>query len=491
MALFTELRRRNVFKVSLLYAAACWLVIWLVREVQDSLTLPTWTNAFTLTILALGFPVALWFAWTYEITPVGLKKAVDVDQTQSIVYKTGQKLNAAVAVLLVLGVLAVFGQRLLPTFEFLVPGGPEGDAPTAESTPAEIRSLTLDNGLKVIVWPDPEADGVLLYNIAHAARADGVCVGGHVTAYGARFSPAALQSVIQVEASRLQNVEPDLSVAMTEFGASFFEHRVYTDARNRFPIYGRPSGREACSERALIAYYQSFFAPNESTMVVVGNVEPEDVFSLAEELAGPVPARDQTTFGPARTTDSYTGVRRTVVDPSVQSTLLQLSFHEPGDAGYEQLPMALLLYVLVGDEESGLQKSLVDDAGIASRVDGHLVAATGPTVVHLELTLASGDDALAAEKATFDALTKLVDEGISDEDLGAARQVVLEDFDQSLASDANRAVAVGLYEIFSGDYEALFAVPGELLNITAYDLQKIAAELFTESNLSAAVITPQ
>ena len=52
-------------------------------------------------ILAVGFPVALWFAWTYEITPVGLKRAADVDQTQSIVYKTGQKLNAAVAVLVV------------------------------------------------------------------------------------------------------------------------------------------------------------------------------------------------------------------------------------------------------------------------------------------------------------------------------------------------------------------------------------------------------
>jgi hypothetical protein len=324
MALFSELRRRNVFKVALLYAVACWLVVWVVREAQDVLTLPTWTNAFTLTILALGFPAALWFAWTYEITPVGLKKASDVDQTQSIVYKTGQKLNAAVAVLLVLGVLAVFGQRLLPDFVFPFVGGPEGDAPIGESTPEEIRSLTLENGLKVIVWPDPEADGALLYNFAHAARADGVCVGGHVTAFGARFTPDALEPVIEVEATRLQNVEPDLSVAITEFGASFFEHRVYTDMRNRFPIYGRPSGLDACSERALIAYYQSFFAPNESTIVVVGNVEAEEVFSVVEDLAGPIPAREQAAFSATATPiESYIGVRRTVVDPSVQSSAMR------------------------------------------------------------------------------------------------------------------------------------------------------------------------
>lgn len=490
MALFTELRRRNVFKVALLYAVACWLVVWIVREAQDALTLPSWTNAFALTILALGFPAALWFAWTYEITPVGLKKASDVDQTQSIVYKTGQKLNAAVAVLLVLGVLAVFGQRLLPTFEFLVPGGPEGDAPVGERTPEEIRSLVLENGLKVIVWPNPDADGALLYNFAHAARADGVCVGAHVTAYGARFTPDALEPVVEVEAARLHNVEPDLSVAMTEFGASFFEHRVYTDMRNRFPIYGRPTGLDACSERALIAYYQSFFAPNESTIVVVGNVEPDEVFSVVEDLAGPIPARDQKPFD-SMPVDSYIGVRRTVVDPSVQSAMLQLSFHEPGDAGYRQLPMALLLYVLVGDEESRLQKGLIDDAGLATRVDGHLVAATGPTVAHIEVTLAAGEDAAAAEKATLEALRKLVDEGISDEALAAARKVIIEDYDQSLLSDANRAVAIGLYEIFSGDYEKLFTVPRELLNITAYDLQKIAAELFVETNLSVAVITPE
>ena len=51
----------------------------------------------------------------------------------------------------VLGVLALFGQRLLPTFEFLVPGPPEGNAPVRATTPPEIRRLTLDNGLTVIL----------------------------------------------------------------------------------------------------------------------------------------------------------------------------------------------------------------------------------------------------------------------------------------------------------------------------------------------------
>jgi len=147
MALFAELRRRNVFKVALLYAAASWLIVWFVGAIQSEVSLPAWTNTFVLFVLAVGLPVSLQFAWTYEITPAGLKKAIDVEQTQSIVYKTGQKLNAAVAVLLVLGVLAVFGQRLLPTFEFLVPGIPPGDIPLSARVPVESRSLTRNNGL--------------------------------------------------------------------------------------------------------------------------------------------------------------------------------------------------------------------------------------------------------------------------------------------------------------------------------------------------------
>ncbi len=168
MALFAELRRRNVFKVALLYAIASWLVLWFIEHTGEVLGLPGSTELFLILLLLIGAPVALCFAWTYEITPTGLRKAADIDQTQSIVYKTGQKLNAAVAVLLVLGVLSLIGEGLLPKFEFLVPGVPQGDAPVSEKTPAEIRSLTLDNGLKIIVWPDHDIPNVVMYNYVRA-----------------------------------------------------------------------------------------------------------------------------------------------------------------------------------------------------------------------------------------------------------------------------------------------------------------------------------
>jgi len=124
-------------------------------------------------VLVIGFPVALIFAWAYEITPSGLKKSLAVDQTQSIVYKTGQKLNAAVSVLAVLGVLALIGQQLLPTFEFPkiiepILLSPVYEVPENESVPREIRAYTLDNGLRIVVWPDHDIPNVVMYNFVRA-----------------------------------------------------------------------------------------------------------------------------------------------------------------------------------------------------------------------------------------------------------------------------------------------------------------------------------
>ena len=113
MALFAELRRRNVLKVALLYAIASWLILWFVQNTGEVLGLSEWAESAVLLMLVIGLPLAILFAWTYEITPGGLRKATEVDQTQSIVYKPGQKLNAAVAVLLVLGVLAIVGEGFL------------------------------------------------------------------------------------------------------------------------------------------------------------------------------------------------------------------------------------------------------------------------------------------------------------------------------------------------------------------------------------------
>lgn len=107
MSIFGELKRRNVFRVAVAYAVVAWLVIEVSDTVFPRLGLPEWTVTFVIALLLLGFPVALFFAWAYELTPEGLRREKDVARSESITLYTARKLDRAIMVVLALG-LAVF-----------------------------------------------------------------------------------------------------------------------------------------------------------------------------------------------------------------------------------------------------------------------------------------------------------------------------------------------------------------------------------------------
>ena len=112
MYVFGELRRRNVFKVSVAYTILSWLLIRLV----DSLSLVVGAGGraiqiFTM-VLILGFPVIVLFAWAYEITPGGLTPTSQVDKTQSITKETGRKLNYALLILFSIAAVVLLTENI-------------------------------------------------------------------------------------------------------------------------------------------------------------------------------------------------------------------------------------------------------------------------------------------------------------------------------------------------------------------------------------------
>jgi len=105
MPLFAELRRRNVFRVAAAYAVVGWLLVEVASVVLTTFKAPEWVmQAFTLLVI-LGFPLALIFAWAFELTPEGIKREADVDRTESITHVTGRKLDFAIIGLLVIAVV--------------------------------------------------------------------------------------------------------------------------------------------------------------------------------------------------------------------------------------------------------------------------------------------------------------------------------------------------------------------------------------------------
>ena len=102
MSIFNELKRRNVIKVAIAYAVVAWLLLQVADVILPTFRTPDWVmQAFTF-LLILGFPVALIFAWAFELTPEGLKREYEVDRSQSIAPQTGRKLD-----FLIIGVLVL------------------------------------------------------------------------------------------------------------------------------------------------------------------------------------------------------------------------------------------------------------------------------------------------------------------------------------------------------------------------------------------------
>ena len=79
---FTELKRRNVYKVAVVYAFVAWLLIQIATQVFPFFEIPNWGTRLVVLGIVIGFPIALILAWAFELTPEGIKRAEDVALTR-------------------------------------------------------------------------------------------------------------------------------------------------------------------------------------------------------------------------------------------------------------------------------------------------------------------------------------------------------------------------------------------------------------------------
>jgi len=105
--LINELKRRNVFRVAVGYIVSCWLLAQVADLVLENIGAPDWVMQTIMLVLALGFPVVVFFSWAYEVTPEGIKRESEIDRTQSITHVTARKLDRAITLVLLVA-LAYF-----------------------------------------------------------------------------------------------------------------------------------------------------------------------------------------------------------------------------------------------------------------------------------------------------------------------------------------------------------------------------------------------
>jgi TolB-like protein len=78
--IFTELKRRNVYKVAIAYGVVAWLLMQVASQIFPFFEIPNWAVRLVVLLLIIGFPIALIIAWAFELTPEGLKRTEVADR---------------------------------------------------------------------------------------------------------------------------------------------------------------------------------------------------------------------------------------------------------------------------------------------------------------------------------------------------------------------------------------------------------------------------
>ncbi len=150
MSFIEELKRRNVFRVGIAYAVGAWLILQLTEVLSELLNLPEQVGPVVVAAVVIGFPLALFLAWVYELTPDGVKRESEVDRQASVSRATGRKLNALIIALLSVAVLVLLFDRFVPRG-----GVPEARDLSAVSSDAE---LLADPPARETASDEPEID---------------------------------------------------------------------------------------------------------------------------------------------------------------------------------------------------------------------------------------------------------------------------------------------------------------------------------------------
>jgi TolB-like protein/Flp pilus assembly protein TadD len=174
-----------------------WLLAQIADLVIDNITAPDWIMQVLMLFLALGFPIALFFAWAFEMTSDGIKREHEVDRSRSITPQTGRKLDRMVGGAIAIAVLFLLVDRLI---------GPEQPvivSPT-EST-AEIESQEQDQMVSIAVLPfinmssDPEqeffSDGISEEILNLLVRVEGLSVASRTSAFAYKDQDMELDEI--------------------------------------------------------------------------------------------------------------------------------------------------------------------------------------------------------------------------------------------------------------------------------------------------------
>ncbi|MBC7657715.1 MAG: adenylyl cyclase, partial [Frankiaceae bacterium] len=196
MNFIDELKRRNVIRIGGLYLVGAWLITQVGATLLPVFDSPAWAMKALLALLAIGFPLAMVFAWVFELTPDGLKRDSDLPASHSIAPQTAHRLNRAITVLLLLAL----GYFAFDKF-VLSPQREAASVAAATKAVAAKPAATDDKSIAVLPFDDLSpthdqayfSDGIAEELLNALARVQGLRVAGRASSsyYKSRNLPLA------------------------------------------------------------------------------------------------------------------------------------------------------------------------------------------------------------------------------------------------------------------------------------------------------------
>ncbi len=187
MTILQELKRRNVIRVGGLYVIVGWVLAQAASLLESALDLPGWFDAVVVSLLLIGLPLALVFAWAFEITPEGLKRTAEVPRDASIAPNTGRKLDMLLIGAVVTLILVIAADR------FIGPAAPGAVMSAAASTDAATGTAAAqpDNSIAVLPFADMSpaqdqeyfSDGISEELLNVLAQVQGLRVAGRTSSF--------------------------------------------------------------------------------------------------------------------------------------------------------------------------------------------------------------------------------------------------------------------------------------------------------------------
>jgi len=337
---------------------------------------------------------------------------------------------------------------------------------------------------------------------------------GHdYTAYFQQVPKRALPEIMALEADRMANLKLDAKEFAQEIKVVMEERRLRTDDNPqallhermnavafqahpyRRPVVGWMNDLENMSYLDARDWYRRWYAPNNATLVVVGDVDHAALFRLAEKTYGRIKRQALPERRPL-VEPQQLGIKRLSVKGPARLPYLAMAWKVPKlkDVERDREPYALemLAAVLDGHEASRLTKHLVRSQKIAQSVGaGYDATLRGEAQFVLDGQPAEGKTVTDLEAALRAEIKRIQDEGISAEELARIKTQTIAGQIYKRDSMMAQAMEIGSAEINGVGWRSIDRILERIRAVSVEDVQAVAKKYFSDDTLTVAVLDPQ